>query len=153
LVSSEWYKQRWGSRVKLTADQANKHKFDTTAGGTRISGSFKGTVTGRGAGIRIYDDPHSMSEVESQVVREGVIKLYDSTLKSRITDPKTSAEVLVAQRGHMDDLSSRFLDDKNTVHLNLPAEYDSARPCVTILGWEDPRTEDGELLWPERFGP
>lgn len=153
LVTSPWYQERWGKRVKLSHDQANKHKFDTTAGGTRISSSFKGTVTGRGAGVRIYDDPHSMAEVESQVVREGVIKLYDSTLKSRITDPRTSAEVLVAQRGHMNDLSARFLEDPSVVHLNLPAEYDSTRHCVTMLGWEDPRTEDGELLWKNRFGP
>lgn len=153
LVTSPWYQDRWGHRVKLAHDQANKHKFDTTVGGTRISSSFKGTVTGRGAGIRIYDDPHSMAEVESQVVREGVIKLYESTLKSRITDPRTSAEVLVAQRGHQNDLSAKFLEQKGVVHLNLPAEYDSARHCVTVLGWEDPRTEDGELLWADRFGP
>lgn len=153
LVDSEWYQSRWGSRVEITNDQGNKHKFDTTAGGTRISGSFQGTVTGRGGSIRIYDDPHKMDEVESDVIREKVLKIYDTTLKSRITDPRTSAEVLVAQRGHQHDLSSKFLEDGDVVHLNLPAEYDSSRHCVTVLGWEDPRTRDGELLWPERFGP
>jgi len=153
LVDSDWYQERWGHRVSLTSDQSNKHKFDTMAGGTRISGSFKSTVTGRGAGIRIYDDPHKMDEVESPTIREGVLKLYDTTLKSRITDPKISAEVLVAQRGHMNDLSAHFLSDPDVVHLNLPAEYDSTRRCATVIGWEDPRTEDGELLWPGRWGP
>lgn len=163
LVGSDWFKSLWGDRVQLTTDQANKHKFDTSAGGTRISGSFSGTITGRGASIRVYDDPHKMDEVESQTVREGVLKIYDTTLKSRVTDPRTSAEVLVAQRGHQDDLSNKFLTDPEVVHLNLPAEYDATRHCSTILSrdekgravktWQDPRTRDGELLWPDRWGP
>lgn len=167
LVKSDWFRARWGDRVSITRDQDAKNKFDTTAGGTRISGSFRGTVTGRGAGIRVYDDPHKMDEVESDPIREHVLRLYNTTLKSRITDPRTSAEVLIAQRGHENDLSNLFLDIPGVVHLNLPAEYDSGRHCVTVLKWseedengkreplktwEDPRKEDGELLWPERFG-
>ena len=163
LIQSEWYQERWGHRVSITSDQDAKNKFDTSAGGTRISGSFKGSVTGRGAGIRVYDDPHKMDEVESEVIRESVLRLYDTTLKSRITDPRTSAEVLVAQRGHQNDLSAKFLEEGDVVHLNLPAEYDSTRHCVTVLThdangdpettWEDPRSQDGELLWKDRFGP
>jgi phage terminase large subunit-like protein len=34
----------------------------------------------------------------------------------------------------------------------LPAEYEASRKCTTALGWEDPRTEEGELLWPEKWG-
>jgi len=30
-------------------------------------------------------------------------------------------------------------------------EYESHRHCTTDIGWTDPRTEDGELAWPERF--
>lgn len=110
-----------------------------------------------------YDDPHKMDEVESEVIREQVLRLYDTTLKSRVTDPRISAEVLIAQRGHQNDLSAKFLDTGDVVHLCLPAEYDSTRHCATVLkfdeagepevAWEDPRTEDGQLLWPERFGP
>jgi len=37
------------------------------------------------------------------------------------------------------------------VHLCLPEEYDPRRHCSTVLGWEDPRTEQGQLLWPDRF--
>lgn len=152
LIESDWYQGLWGKRVKITDDQDAKNKFDTANGGTRISGSFRGTVTGRGAGIRVYDDPHKMDEVESQVTRESVLRVYETTLQSRVTDPRISAEVLIAQRGHQKDLSSLFLDDPTTVHLNMPAEYDPGRHCVTVLGWEDPRTEPGQRLWPERWG-
>jgi predicted phage terminase large subunit-like protein len=30
--------------------------------------------------------------------------------------------------------------------------YEADRSFVTAIGWQDPRTEEGELLWPERFG-
>jgi predicted phage terminase large subunit-like protein len=33
----------------------------------------------------------------------------------------------------------------------LPMEYDPARSMPTRLGWQDWRTEEGELLFPERF--
>lgn len=33
----------------------------------------------------------------------------------------------------------------------VPMEYDSTRHCTTSIGWSDPRSEDGELAWPERF--
>jgi phage terminase large subunit-like protein len=35
--------------------------------------------------------------------------------------------------------------------LCLPEEYESARKCFTSIGWSDPRTTEGELLWPEKF--
>jgi phage terminase large subunit-like protein len=33
----------------------------------------------------------------------------------------------------------------------LPAEYEGTSG-VTSIGWSDPRADNGELLWPERFG-
>src|SRR5690606_22120347 len=35
--------------------------------------------------------------------------------------------------------------------LCLPMEFDPARRCRTSIGFEDPRTQPGELLFPERF--
>lgn len=153
LVLSPWYQARWGSRVQITSDQEAKSKFDTTTGGTRISSSFSGTITGRGGDIKIIDDPHKADEALSDAIREGVIRKYDGVLKSRMTDPKTTAEVVIMQRLHEFDLAGHVLEnDPDFVHLNLPAEYDSGRHCMTRIGWEDPRIDDGELLWPERFG-
>ncbi len=163
LILSPWYQERWGKRVQIMDDQEAKSKFDTTANGTRISGSFSGTVTGRGADIRIFDDPHKADEAQSEAPREAVIRKYTGALKSRITDPKTSAEVIVMQRLHEEDLSGHILDtDDDFIHLYLPAEFEEGRRCVTPIiskgsgrfkdePWEDWR-EDGELLWPERFG-
>lgn len=152
LVLSPWYQERWGKRVQLTSDQEAKSKFDNTSGGTRISASFDGTVTGRGGDIKIIDDPIKADDAESQVKREAVLRKYDGVLKSRMTDPKHTAEVVVMQRLNEQDLSEHLLEAGEHVHLWLPAEFESARRCTTVLGWTDPRKEDGELLWPERFG-
>ncbi len=153
LIQSPWYQARWGDRVKLRGDQEAKAKFDTTKGGTRISASFGGSVLGRGGDIRVIDDPHKVTEVESEDVRRRVIQTYDETIRSRVTDPKTTAEVIIMHRLHENDLTGYVLsEDDDWVHLKLPAEYDSTRKCVTVLDWEDPRTEDGELLWPAKWG-
>lgn len=154
LIESEWYRELWGDKVVVTRDQSAKNRFDLTAGGSRISASFGGTVTGRGGDIKIIDDPIKAEEGNSEAVRNKVISLYDGTLKSRITDPRHSAEVVIMQRVHDLDLSGHILgEDRDFVHLCLPAEYEASRHCVTVLGWEDPRSEEGDLLWPERFGP
>ena len=152
LIQSKWYRDRWGDRVNLQADQEAKHKFDTTAGGTRISSSFGGAVLGRGGDIKLIDDPHKLDEVESEDVRNSVIQEYDETLKSRVTDPKNTAEVLIMHRVHSEDLTRHFLKDGDCVHLMLPAEFDPARRCVTALNWIDPRKKEGELLWGDKWG-
>lgn len=72
-------------------------------------------------------------------------------MSSRLNNPKTGAKVIVMQRVHQSDLSGHVLDQGGYVHLRLPAEYESDSKCFTAIGWEDPRTEEGELLWPERF--
>src|SRR5262249_26500439 len=43
LLLSPWYQRYWGRRFQLTQDQAAKAKFDTTAGGSRISTSARGS--------------------------------------------------------------------------------------------------------------
>ena len=58
------------------------------------------------------------------------------------------------QRTHQGDLAGHILEADRTVGewdiLNLPAEYEGeSQP--TSIGWRDPRRNEGELLWPERF--
>jgi predicted phage terminase large subunit-like protein len=37
------------------------------------------------------------------------------------------------------------------VHLCIPMRFDPKRRCTTEIGWTDPRTAEGELMFPERF--
>lgn len=138
---------------QLTGDQNAKTRFENTRAGYRLATSVGGTATGEGGDIIVIDDPHKADEAESDTVREGVIEWHDGTMSSRFNDPKTGAEVLIMQRLHESDLTGHVLAQDagvgEWVHLCLPAEYEPKHPFV----WpDDPRSEQGELLWPERVG-
>jgi len=151
LIESPWYQQRWGDRFRLTSDQNAKSRFDNDRSGYRLSTSVGGAVTGEGGDRIVCDDPNNVNEVESDSVRKSTNDWFDVVMSTRVNDPKTAAKVVVMQRCHQQDLSGHLLEQGGWEHLRLPAEYEGP-PCVTSLGWVDPRTEPGELLWPERFG-
>ena len=73
-------------------------------------------------------------------------------MSTRVNDPRSAAKVVVMQRCHQRDLSGHLLEQGGWEHLCLPAEYEGPGR-VTSIGFSDPRTEPGELLWAERFGP
>jgi predicted phage terminase large subunit-like protein len=98
------------------------------------------------------DDPHNVNEAESDTVRHSVLDWWDTVMSTRLNDPKTGARVIVMQRVHETDLSGHVLAQGGYEHLCLPAEYEEGRSIITSIGWSDPRTVAGELLWSERFG-
>jgi len=152
LIESPWYRARWGHVFSLTEDQNAKMRFDNNRSGYRLSTSVGGSVTGEGGDRIVCDDPHKVDEVASDTLRKAAIDWWDIAMSTRVNDPKTSAMVVVMQRCHQQDLSGHLLEKGNWEHLCLPAEYEGPGR-VTVIGFSDPRTEPGELLWPERFGP
>jgi predicted phage terminase large subunit-like protein len=152
LIESPWYQQRWGDRFALTSDQNTKGRFDNNRSGYRLSTSVGGAVTGEGGDRIVCDDPHNVQEAESDAVRKGTIDWFDIVMSTRTNDPKTAAKVVVMQRCHQQDLSGHLLEQGGWEHLCLPAEYEGSSR-TTSIGWSDPRKEQRELLWPERFGP
>jgi predicted phage terminase large subunit-like protein len=78
--------------------------------------------------------------------------VFQETLPTRLNSPIESAIVIVMQRLHENDVSGYIMaNDLGYEHLMLPMEFEPERKCYTSIGWEDPRTDDGELLFPERF--
>lgn len=165
LLTSPWFQENWGSRFILRDDQNTKTKFDNTAGGTRLSTSVGGSLLGIGGDIIVIDDPHNTETekvVETDADRAKVLSWWKEVRNTRLNDPKLSAIVVVMQRLHEGDLSGKILDDESDewTHLMIPMRHDPSRHCVTVKlpqyvdeePWEDPRTEDEELMWPERFG-
>ena len=56
------------------------------------------------------------------------------------------------QRLHANDVSGLALSLKlGYEHLCLPMEFEATSRCSTSIGFQDPRVEEGELLFPERF--
>jgi predicted phage terminase large subunit-like protein len=152
LVLSPWYQRNWGDVFMLADDQNEKRRFENDKTGYRIASSVGGANTGEGGDRVVCDDPHNVKEAESDAARKGVCDWYDQVMSTRVNDPKTAARVIIMQRVHEADLSGHVLAQGGYEHLCLPAEYEESKR-TTVIGWSDPRTELGELLWPERFGP
>lgn len=150
LIGSTWYQELWGDRVKIDKSRDNQEQYDTSAGGSRISTGVPESL-GKGGVIRLIDDPSKVDEPESELMRQATIRAYDEVWSSRSNDPTAGAEVIIMQRLADGDLAGHVIERGGFVHLNLPAEYDPRRHCTTEIGWSDPRSEEGEPLWPERF--
>jgi hypothetical protein len=60
-------------------------------------------------------------------------------------------KVVIQQRLHESDLTGDLLQRGGHAHLCLPAEFEPDRRYGTSIGWQDPRTEAGALLCPQRF--
>jgi len=156
LIDSQWYQDHFGGVFNLTSDQNQKQRFENNQTGYRIATSVDGALTGEGGDIIVVDDPHNVREAESSAVRESVLDWWDQAMQSRLNDPKTGAFIIITQRVHENDLTGHILSndtDGEWEHLCLPARYEIGHPTPTqsSLGFTDPRTKEGDLLWPERI--
>ena len=155
LIDSRWYKEYFGDSFELTTDQNQKQRFENNKTGYRIATSVDGALTGEGGDIIVIDDPHNVREAESSTVREGVLDWWDQAMQTRLNDPKTGAFIIIMQRVHENDLTGHILANENDEwdHLCLPARYEIGHPSPTKskLFFTDPRTKEGDLLWPERI--
>lgn len=166
LINSPWYQERWGTAFRLTDDQNMKTKYENDHSGHRIATSVGGVGTGEGGDRLVADDPNKVKEAESEVMRETVTTWWDETMSTRGNDPKTVAKVVVQQRTHRLDLTGHLLETGDYHHLCLPAEYEprimaivdhpldpaDPQPHDECAIHADPRTQEGELLCPDRFG-
>ena len=147
LMQCDWYKRVF-PLTRLSARTAT-HDFETTAGGGRFATSITGTVTGRGGGIIIIDDPIKPEDAFSDVVRNNVNDAYRSTLSTRLDDRLTGAMICVMQRLHQNDLAGVMLEEGGWDHLNLPAIAIEDQDIRLTRGRLFHRPQ-GNVLHPER---
>lgn len=164
LIESEWYQSRWGERVQLRSDQNTKSQFDLVSGGRRNTVSVGGSTTGMGGAYLIADDPNNAREANSEAVLLSTLEWWDMAWSTRLNDPKTGVRIVVQQRLNERDVTGHILtkDVGDWTHLMLPMRFEPERRIYTTLMpatedepeivWTDPREEEGQLLWPERFG-
>lgn len=149
LVTSEWYQSLWGDQVQLV--RAGEMEFSNTKTGFRKGVPFTRLTGGRGDRV-IIDDPHSVDGAESEAERNATIRTFRESVPTRLNSPEKSAIIVIMQRLHEQDVSGTILSlGLNYDHLMLPMEFEPDRRCVTSIGFTDPRTTEGELLFPERF--
>jgi predicted phage terminase large subunit-like protein len=151
LITSEWYRQRWGNIVSLASDQNEKLNFQNTAKGFRIATAINSLTGIRGDRV-IIDDPHSVDSAASEAMRESEVTTFLEAIPTRLNNPIKSSIVVIMQRLHQEDVSGVIIEkDLGYDHIMLPMHYDPLRAAPTKLGLDDPRSEEGELLFPQRF--
>ena len=147
LLRSAWYRERW-PELELKGDVNRTSRYENTNTGYRVATGVGGEATGEGGDVIIVDDPHKLEEALSDSARARVLDWHDGTLASRFNDPKNGVEVVVMQRLHERDLSGHLLERGGFTHLCIPARYEPHHP---FLWPHDPRSQEGELLWPEHI--
>lgn len=148
LIQSEWYQSRFGVQLAITPDTTTK--FANTQGGWRYAYGMGGAYTGQHADFVCIDDPLKSAESESEATRKQVNKNFDDAIYNRMKpDGKM---VIIMQRLHENDLCGHIKEKKLDFEwLVLPAEYEGMARFNSSIGFVDPRTEIGDLLWPTRY--
>lgn len=165
IIEHDLYQKNWGHTYELAKDQNTKKKFENNMNGFRACTSTGAGSTGQGGNVRICDDPNIVSikpnQSESDVTRESANEWFSAMWSTRYNDPKRDISIIVQQRTHEKDITGyvQSLEDitnQEWVKVILPMEYEGNRKCKTISLpstkgkiWEDPRTKEGELLFPD----
>jgi predicted phage terminase large subunit-like protein len=148
LIQSEWFQKLWP--LALTTDQNEKTYFENERTGWRQSCSVK-SMTGRRGDRVAWDDPHSVEDAHSKAALTEAERVFSETLPTRLNNPDRSAIVICMQRLHEADISGLIIArELGYEHLCLPMEWEAPRKATSI-GFIDPRTQAGELLFPARF--
>lgn len=157
IIRSPWFQEHWPLRLK--ADQDEKGRFDSVAGGWRIATSVEGEGTGLHPDFILIDDASTATDAQSEVERQGVIRWFQGTVTTRGAGVD-AAIIVLGQRLHEEDLSGFLLGSPSKAswtHVSWPMRFECARPPSDqeTAGYQadprDRRTQEGELLWPALF--
>jgi hypothetical protein len=147
LIQSEWYRVLWPSIV-LTRDAETN--FENTFYGNRQAVPFGSLTGGRGNRV-IIDDPHSTKTAESDQTRREATLLFRESVPSRVNDIVNDAIIVIMQRLHPEDVCG-VIDELGLPYTKLIIPMEYTRSLSVKTPWfEDPRTEEGELMDPARF--
>lgn len=150
LLLSREYQEVYGQGFRLR--KIGEVRVSNSKTGYKLATSVEGIGTGERGDRVIIDDPHNVKEGESEAVRTSTVTWFRESVQNRLNDMNKSVIVVIMQRVHEADVSGTILaEEMNYEHLMIPMEFDTGRVCRTSIGWEDPRSYDGELAWPARF--
>src|SRR3974390_2316675 len=124
IMGSSLYRRLFPD-TQISPRRDNQMEFATTRGGSRLSTSVGGTLTGRGGNLVIIDDPMKAQDAFSEPAREAVKEWFGHTLLSRLDNKARDSIILVMQRLHTDDLVGHLLEQGGWTPLILPAIAES----------------------------
>lgn len=156
LIMSPWFQARWPHITIPTQNTRSAKMFKNSEGGFRFSTTIKGGLTGEHGHRLNVDDPVKPRDTIGSRAALGteldnVIDWWKFTASTRGgADPKRFANVIIMQRLHERDLVGHLeTEEDGWTIVKIPMRWEG-KAFLGPLG-EDPRTEEGELLWPERF--
>lgn len=152
LIMSDWYQGHFGDEVNILDDQNTMSRFVNTNRGVRMCTSVGGSVTGFGGNRLIVDDPLDADKANSAIERDNANRWWSETMSSRLNDHKTGSRVVIMQRLHENDLTGYLLaKEQGYEHLCIPMRHEPSHPhkTKTSITFTDPRTYDGEVLFPD----
>jgi predicted phage terminase large subunit-like protein len=167
LIESDWYQSWFKPTWRLRKDQNAKSDYWNTAGGTRRASGWFAKITGGRADALFVDDPHDADEQNLTPDNlHRVSQRWDSAIRNRVNSPDISVRIGIMQRLAEMDWSGHVLAQGGWDLLCLPQIYEPERlrepgedidyargeyPAETPIGWRDPRTTAGALLFPARW--
>ncbi len=170
LVKSNWFRGAFAEGWGFSPSQDAKGYFENTRKGFRYSAGLTGSITGwRGHGV-IMDDLLQAKDVLSKPARDTAVYALENIIPSRINDMARGFFVMVQQRLCVGDPADWAISQRNYEHLNLPTEFVERKRFKTFITVDvpangvpahkarqefrsDPRTVEGELLFPSMFTP
>lgn len=84
IMESDLYQEWWGDRFKFDENTNAKAFYKNDHGGFRIATSINGTGTGLRADRLIWDDPHSVSDGDSENELTKATRWFSRTLPTRV---------------------------------------------------------------------
>lgn len=151
LVDSRWYRDTFKPKWGFKYDQRGREIYYNTAGGYRRATTTGARITGERADATFIDDPLDASEANSEAARLNSIEWHDQAFSNRLNSLITGTRCLIMQRLHDQDLSGHVLATGQWEHLEIPQEFEPSRRKTTSIGWTDPRTDEGALMFALRF--
>lgn len=154
LIRSDWYQDLIRHAWAMKKDQDEKTYYVNTRGGFRYSLSVGGGAAGWRGDLRCVDDPIDTKErtITTQALQD-VIDWWHGPMSTRLNDPSTARSLVIMQRVHDNDLCG-YIEREcpgDYVHLKIPAEHVAEPLKNQSPFFEDPRTEVGELLFPDHY--
>jgi hypothetical protein len=153
LMESDWYQTTFRPSWQFTSDQNVKSYYRNTKKGERLAISVAAAAERASAATLWWSTIRSRSLTDSQNDNGVGDRLVgqDHVVALQRAGESTPRDHRAAHRGRR---SHRSRAEAGRIRTSLPAlRVRSEAPAVTSLGVADPRTKEGELLFPQLFPP
>jgi predicted phage terminase large subunit-like protein len=153
LVQSKWFRKYW-PHIRIREGSNLKTAFDLESGGSLMSNTVKGAVTGFHADLIVLDDILKANDAKSEIIRESVNRWFHESVVSRGQSERMYF-VNIQQRLHPMDfvgwIQKNEPDHWVTLSFPLIAEAETTYELpISKSVWVRPK---GHVLLSKKFPP